>query len=127
MNSGSSVLDRGNTHAKVLRQEHSYIQGKRRPIWQGKQLEEWWGGEAEGVRDQIFSGRKLQCSVKDGSGMKTGRETATYGNDGGLSHHKSNGVGIVESYSRWGILDQDKNEVPNRAGLGGNKGGFETE
>ena len=71
-----------------------------------KQLEEWWAVRLRESGIRSLPGRKLQCSVKDGSGMKTGRGRLlhAYGNDGGLSHHKSNGVGIVESYSRWGYF-----------------------
>lgn len=85
------------------------------------------GSEAEGGRDQIFS-RKwnyLHCSVKDGWGRKTGKGRLLHacGNEGGLSHHRSNGAGIAESYlGDGGILDQDTNEVPKQSWPRGNKG-----
>lgn len=41
----------------------------------------------------------------------------------GLSHHRSNGVGIVESYlADGGILDQDTSEIPKQSWPRGNKG-----
>lgn len=88
-----------------------------------QQLEEWRAVRLRESGVRSFPGRELQCSVKDGLGMKTGRGRLLYAYDGGLSHHRSNGVGIVESY--WGdrgILDQDTNEVPKRSWPWGNKG-----
>ena len=88
-------------------------------------LEEWWAVRLREAGIRSFLGRELHCNVKDGWGRKTGKGRLLHacGNEGGLSHHRSNGAGIAESYlGDGGILDQDTNEVPKQSWPRGNKG-----